>query len=68
MREKVREKERGKVETAPVAFDGLGVRRKRKGNDALSVFGEFRYVEGAENRLDSGFADLGGKKWDRGEE
>ena len=53
--EEVREEERGQVETAPVALDGLGVRRKRGKNDALSVLGEFCHVEGAENRLHGGF-------------
>ena len=53
--EAVREEERGQVETAPVALDRLGVRRKRRRNDALSVLGEFGHVEGAENRLHGGF-------------
>ena len=64
MREKVREKERGKVEAAPVTFDWLEVRGKQRRNDALSVLGKLRYVEGTQNQLDGRFGDFRRKKRD----
>lgn len=64
MREKVREKERGKVEAAPVTFDWLEVREKQRRNDALSVLGKLRYVEGTQNQLDGRFGDFCRKKRD----